>query len=496
MGSLTAGTTAVTAASNVQGGAWSASLASLYSAEAVPQVWKTWVKRYGNLSLMTDFLTIAGQTGVCKSRTLTTLEEGAFKRYITLAKPSAYTYGVDTGAAGASITIKPATTDFDSNSANGLLRLYDVIEIPGAYQTANEPRLYWVSAVGSGTDGTYGVEYTCIPLSNSGAAGTLTQAQIGTAVPVGTKIAIVTRAEIIGSSATRGITVGSYSRTHSTQIFRERVQFEGGQQAIQRYADDMQGVDWDSQLGRAILYAKRNMDITKDGAMFFGEKNTNTSNLVGTSVAGGSNAVPTWTGVRSALELYSGVQNYSTAYTFDDLYDIKDMLLAAGVHGQDVLFGVGPNLYRQMEKAGLEQIQQFSKTDLVQKFEDLGIIFKRFIANGIGFLFKGFDTLGDPQRYGADTSLSSFGFIIPMDLVNVKGRVDGVEGTLKMNHLSLLNFNNNSEDRGLIIANVAGLNGLGYPAVTGDDVTNIYMLSEQMLVPVQFDQCIKVEKAA
>ena len=312
---LSVGNTNATATSNNFSGAWSAGLNTIFSAENIPQVWPVINKRFGPLFYMTDFLNMAGQTGVCKARSVTTLEEGATKRFFTQSAQ------ISTGGAGADITITPTTaTDYDSNGVNGRIKIGQDISIPGVYQASGEPRMYRVRVVATGTDGTAGATYTCTPWSNAATSGYLAAAQITTAIPAGTKLAITSRADGIGSASPTGDTDGLLSRTHGTRIIRKSFQMEGGYNAIARYSDNASGeIDWNSAIGRALLIAKRRFDLDWDGAIYTGEANDNATQVT-TSAFGGSNKVPSFNGLRSWLEIAGGKQNYSSSYSFDDLY--------------------------------------------------------------------------------------------------------------------------------------------------------------------------------
>jgi len=155
-------------------GGYDVDVASLYDIDFPPQVFPQIYKRYGKGAYgFMDFLEMSGQTIDITNDIMKLLEEPSIRVPIELADDGSGV-GIPITAAGVSIDIKLAATDYDSNG-NGPLRIFDNIYVPPIYFSGATIDLqYWVkSKTGTGA----ATVYTLEPLNDT--------TEITSAVPIG-----------------------------------------------------------------------------------------------------------------------------------------------------------------------------------------------------------------------------------------------------------------------------------------------------------------------
>lgn len=472
-------TTAV--GSNVHGGSWSKAAQDLFTLELEPQVFKQLFQQDGGGYKMLDFMDACGYVGTVSARSLTILEEGVPDRVVTLGA------NVSTGAAGADFTFTLAAGDYDANG-NSILRDGDEIVVPGAYQTGGEDRNYRVTR--SGSAGAY--TYTAKPFIRAGT--NVAAARIGTLIPAGTELIIISNAHGIGTGQPEGKTDGLYSYSFLTKIIKDAYALEGGQQSLARYTDNMAGVDWSSQDARAYLQMIFSHRSKIDGAIFKSEENDNTT-LTATSNFGGTHAIPSFVGIWDSFVRRAQQLNFVTNPTWDDVADLRVALLSQGVTSPDVAWLVGHKLNRDLEDLGLDVIKEFSGgTDLTKGMEKVGTAFKAFTRNGLNIVLSELASLSNPRKLGnASYTFAESGLVIPTNQVSVTNAVTGSK--VKLNHFMKLDYAGNGENRGMMVGTVAGVNGMGEPFQNQYDGKNVYVASEFMIASAATNQCVLTRPA-
>lgn len=457
---------------------YTSSWASIYSIQFPEEIWKEWFQQYGKGFKILDFLNMTGRSGASvANRTFYHFEDGAPDKVINIESAIAI------GAANATISFQIETGDYVGDATNGYyapLREHDSVLIPAAYQTQGEDRLYVVTSIGGATNN---LVFTCTPLS--------TDSQIGTEVPASTELMIGPTFFAAGTGQPDPKAIGTYRRSHSTQISKESCGFEGGQIARRTYDEVVTKGGRPGLFDRGLVETEFRLDSQIDKALFIGEVNANTANLTQTSNFGGTNARLGTQGLWNWQRDLAQTKNYTDTFSMDDFDDIKPLLQSQGVIDATVLFGYGSTLGLQVENGVLEGMKEWSGgTDLFMN-NNFGVAVKSVTKNGVNFVCKELASFANPNLLGNDSyTFSTSGFMIPISDVPVR-LGDNMEKTSVPN-LSIAYYNHNGEDRTRIIGTVAGLNGLGYDIKNEYDGTRVYMLSEFALFAANVNQHVQV----
>jgi hypothetical protein len=478
------------ATSYLHSGAWTQAWQSIYSFELVPQIWKEVFYIYGNSFDLFEFLNLMGNTMNIKGRNLKIFEQAAIEKPITLADIGTGV-GIATGAAGATISFKISTADYDTNN-NPPLRVGDSILIPRAYQTNTAKEYeYRVMSV-SGTTNT--LTFVAMPFNKAGTS--FTAAQIATAVPIGTKLAVTRDSYGTGTRQPSGTTYGSLQRTFYSGINKETFALEGGMLAQENYLDYALKGGGSGLYNRAFLQAEFLLNKKINHSLWTGEFNDNTS-LVDTNKYNESVAILASRGLLEWMQLLAQKQNYFDKYEVADLDDIKPLMINNGVTAQDVLFGVGDLLYRDIENGAYDFIKEFSKTDIMTKINEVGVEFKGIRKQSFRYLVKEFANLSNPNTYGLSSYndvFRSMGFMIPMG--ENKVMIGDEQQPAKLGNLMLGYLNDKGENRQRVMGVVNGMSGQSAPVMNDYDAIEGYMLSENMLVATKVNQMVLINKTA
>jgi hypothetical protein len=468
-------------------GNYTSTWASLYSISFPPEIYQEWFQRYGEGFKILDFLRMFGRTQTVANRVFYHFEDAAEQRVCTLADNGSGD-GIDTGGAGVTRTIKLAASDYDASS-NGPLREHFTVLIPKAYQHADvgKDRWYIVTATsGSGS----ATEYTLTPTDDD--------ARIGTAVPVGTEILIGPSHFAAGTGQPDGMAVGTYRRTHNTHIVKEAVGFEGGQIAQRSYREQISQAKLKNGgtglFDKGTVETEFRLDDQIDSALFIGEENDNTSVLVQTSQAGGSNARTGTKGIWNWQTELAQSLSYIDDFDMDYFDQVKPLLQSQGVVDTTVLFCYGTNLGLKVENGVLEALKEWSGGTDLTKGNMFGVNFKSVMKNGVNFLCKELASFANPNKLGnASYQFADAGMMIPVGYSTVSNEMNGAKQTVP--NISICFYNHNGEDRTRIVGTVAGMNGMGYQIVDQYDRTNVYMLSEFATFAANVNQHIQITKS-
>jgi hypothetical protein len=451
---------------------------TIYDAMLKPQIFGELIDLYGKGLGIFDMIHFAGNTIDVKGHKQTVWSQGAIQKPITLLGTIA------TGSAGADITFKIATAEYDTNYKT-FLSVNDAILIPEEWMgtTSNGPAKYQVvSKSGSTND----ITYTAKPF--------LSAYQVTIAVPTTTKLMVTGGNYAPGSQGASAKSRGWYSQDYYTALKRRAFSIEGGQQSDERWQDKLKN-GASGMFSKASIEADFLMTADLNDELFLGEEPTNAT-LTMDNREGDSNALYGTKGIWRHLDTDGGSQEYSDLYEIADFDDIKDMFRSQGVINQAALFAVGSGLNQMIENSGLDFLKEFSGgTDLMKNMDEVGIQFKKIKKNSILFSLVELATFDNPQTYG----LSSYdwknrGFIVPNEFGQAKLGDMGSE-TVTLSNLTLGHKNHNGEDRTRVSGILGGVNGMGYRFVdTYDDVRG-ELLTECMLIATKRNQMIKVTKA-
>jgi len=453
---------------------WGTGWVSKNSAIVKPEYRKQLYEKWGKGIGMADFYRMAGRTEDVPNQTIYIVQKEAPLATVT-------TLGaISTGDAGAGISFKIATTDYDT-SYNCPLRAGDEVLIPTAYQYVGcrIPRAYRVMSIsGSTNDKTF----ACEPFAE--AATYVTDSQIVTAVPTGTELAVTTNSFAVGTGQPAGMTDDFTTMTFKPRIVKESSDIEGGQVAQSFYeASGFEATK--GLLNAATMQMEFGLDVKENRAFSFGEWSDNTA-LIQTAESTASNSIVTGGGLWPHADKYAQIKSYSGTFVIDDLYDVKYLQEAQGLVGTDNLLIVGPQLCIDVEKAALDYINQFSGgTDLLNKAkQELGVDITAFRVTGRTFYMFEPAELKDPTGVGININgtytyeYPNMGLVVP----NTKATVTrNGRANVTMDNVVLGYVNHNGENRRRILkwkVGVHGYEGFGNQVASDYDGIHAYMLSQ------------------
>jgi hypothetical protein len=446
---------------------------------------------YGDGVRIFDWLTAAGSVENVPNAEIKHIEEFAPMRAIKIKS------AIATGAAGADITVVLDAVNFDTDGYNPT-RVGFTILIPASNQplTVNNSREYRIMSRSTAT--LTNDTLVCRPLSGDG--NTQTASQITTAVAAGTWLQIGPSSYAPGTGQPEGRTDSYSTITHKARIYKETLGIEGGQVA-QQFREAMMMNGQKGLVNKGIFKLEFDHDKQIDQGICYSEENDNSS-LTQTSTFGGTPAIKsgkglfTWADEKAQKVYYTGSYNYSD-------FDInKQLFESQGVTSTAANYYVGPELWLQLENAGLDQIREYSGGtelyDKVQKY--LGIDIKIHKKAGITYMIQEVKSFANPNTYGINVSdaytyeYPKAGLIIPNGKKTL--RDFGGKKDYSIENLALGYVNNNGEDRTRILKVKPGVSGVIDSMVVADDKDGyfFYLLTEMMTLVHNANQFIYVRE--
>jgi len=465
--------------SNTVAAGYNKNFNTIYDAMLKPQVFGELIDLYGKGLGIFDMLYFAGNVVDVKGHKQTVWSQGAIQKPITLLGTIA------TGAAGADITFKIATAEYDANYKT-FLSVNDAILIPEDYMgsTSSGPAKYQVTATSGSTND---ITYTASPF--------LSTYQVTTAVPTATKLMVTGGNYAPGSQGASRKSRGWYSADFYTAIKRAAFLIEGSIQSDERWQDLLKNGET-GMFSKASVEADFLLNSFINDELFLGEVPTNTG-LTMANRESDDNAIYGTKGYWRHLKDGGCWQEYTDSYEIADFDDVKEVFRSQGVVNQAALFGVGSGLNQDIENAGLDFLKEYSGgTDLMRNMDEVGIKFRKVLKNSILFSIVELVSFDNPQTYGLSAyDWKNSGFIIPNEYGTVKMGDENSE-SISMSNLTLGHKNYNGEDRTRVSGVLGGVNGMGYRFVdTYDDVRG-ELLAEFMLIATKLNQMIGVTKAS
>jgi hypothetical protein len=184
----------------------------------------------------------------------------------------------------------------------------------------------------------------------------------------------------------------------------------------------------------------------------------------------------------------------------DQFDQIKFLYASQGVMSGSGMYCMGQELNLSIENAQLPFIKEYSGgTDLYTNMKTVGFNVREIFKNGFKSYLIPIPEFSNPTTYAADGfNFETLGLMFPdskvtatLNSYNQGGMsVDGYKKSVS--HVSLGYLNYNGEDRRLIVANKAGVNGKGIPVSDDWDDNSVYMLSEMMSIFLALNQTILV----
>ena len=468
------GTLAAPKSGLAQGG-YTTSWRTTYQSETLsPQTYGELIQLYGDIVRLYDFLAWSKRTTDVAGRLITVFEEGAITDTVDLSVATAV------GIAGADITIVSA-------KSSGRIG-FDVL-IPAKYTNQEIAVPYKIT----NKTGTGPYTYTASPWNST--------FQITTEIPIGQKLAVGASSWAPGTAQPASMRRGWYSHTHKPRIMKETLSIEGGQQALQEWAELAQARDGSTLMSRSLNETEFRLRIQQSDYLLNGQPNNNS--FVGSNEDGESNTVLSDYGLIPGMYASSQRQYYTGNYNKDNFDVVKFLLAAQGVGTGVVDYLFGQELGLGIENSGLEFVREFSGGTNLKDMQSVGFVMKQFTKNGIVFNLTEIPEFSNPLAYGADGyNYETMGMIFPnakvttsMNFYDSSGMSMGASQKKALNHVTLGYLNNNGENRRLIVGDAAGVNGLGYKFTNAYDKATWYFLCEQVNFLLALNQAILVLKS-
>jgi len=440
-----------------------------------PQTYGELVQLYGQGLRTFDIWMWAKRYIDISTKTMTVLEEGHFWDTIDL------NLAVAVNAAGNNITLR---------SLKGGGRVGFVVHIPAQYlANTNVPQSYRIS---TRTYAAPNYTYTCEPL--------LGTEQVTTEIPVGQKIVVGGSMFAAGSQQPTGLVNDYYSHTHTTRILKETFHTEGGQNALKEWEDLAQSSYGSKLQMRNMVKTQLQLRHQINDAVLMGYPND--SAITQNNRHGEANAVLGDYGLIPSMYTDSMIQNYTGSYTEDYFDQLKFLFASQGITGGTGLFLLGQELGLSIENSGMKFVREYSGgTDLYDKLKGIGFGIKEVFKNNFKTYLTEVQEFNNPTTYAADGyNFESMGMIFPDS--KVTATLNGFDASgmsvggkkVALNHLTIGYLNYGGENRKMIVANKAGVNGMGIPASDDYDDMSLYMLVEMMTILLALNQTILVLK--
>lgn len=323
--------------------------------------------------------------------------------------------------------------------------------------------------------------------------------EISVAIPVGSSLITGASGFAPGTQQPPPVKRDWFEHFQTTRILKETVVLEGGQQALEEWAELSQAKDGSTLRSRALNEAEFRLRVQMNDYMLNGQKNTN--GLTGDNKFGETNPVLSDDGLLQRMALGSMIQYYTGVYSKDNFDVIKFLLASQGVGKGLVDYYFGQELGLGIENSGLQFLNEFSGgTDLYSRLEEVGFSMKYFKKNGITSCLCELQEFSNPVMYGTSGyNYETLGIIAPNAKVTATlnerdaiGNSMGAAERRPLNNLTLGYLSNRGEDRKMILTDQSGVNGMGLKTTEDWDQAAWYLLTEMCVFVLAENQLILV----
>lgn len=301
-----------------------------------------------------------------------------------------------------------------------------------------------------------------------------------------------------GTAATTPTHVSYQKFTYYTEVLKDALGYENAEFAREKYVE-YEGLGlYNSEITRMDM----NLDAAMEAKILFGQQNTNTSNIVGTSLATNKSVVvPTtvglwdWIGSRGSAITF----NNSTDFTIEHFYQIAEYAETVGLPASTWLFDAGGTLLRRVEKSCKAYITN-SAGSLNEMFtpeadggkKDLTVGFKHITIGGQTIVLKPNYIMNNPYLFGISAlGIKDAAFLYQLGTVR-----DGKTGEMIPNIGLMYRGLGQYNDRKRAIAPFIGMGGpkgaIGGPVLLEGDVTKVHALVDFGLVALEMWRAMKV----
>lgn len=461
---------------NVRGGVSSSTWRFINEEETLkPQTYGQLVQLHGNGLRTFDAWMWAKRYIDISTRKMQVIEEGHFWDTLDLST------AITPGAAEADITIV---------SAKGIGRVGFVVHIPARYMTNTAiAQSYRIKSktYDSGTQ-----LYTYV------AEALLEDQQVAVEVPIGQKLIVGGSQYAAGSRQPEGLVNDYYLHEHSTRILKETFHIEGGQVALEEWAD-LKGSSYGSGL-RARQLIKTQLQLRHQINDFVLMGYPNQLEIAETTRHSETNQVLGDYGLIPGMYNDAMKQYYTGAYTEDNFDSLKFLFASQGITGSSAMFMQGQELGLSVENSGMRFIKEYSGgSDMYDKLKGIGFGIKEVFKNNFKTYLTEVQEFNNPVTYAANGyNFESMGMIFPDS--KVTATLNGFDPSgmasagkkVSLNHMTMGYLNYGGENRKLVVGNKAGINGMGIPFSDDYDDVSTYMLTEVMLILLALNQTVLV----
>ena len=438
-----------------------------------PQTYGKLVQLYGQGLRVFDAWMWAGRTMDISTRDMMAITEGHFWDTIDLASV---------------IAINNVGDDIVLVSTKGIGRVGFVVHIPARYCAGtNISQSYRIH---TRTYAAPNYTYTCTPL--------LDTQQIDVQVPVSQKLIVGGSMFAAGTGQPTGLVRDFWHDHFTTRILKETFHEEGGQNALEEWADLKSSSYGSSMHARNLISTQLQLRHQINDAVLMGYPNTN--GIQQNNRWGEANDVLGFYGLIPSMYNDAMKQYYTATYSEDNFDVLKFLFASQGLTGTTGLFLLGQELGLSIENSGLSFIKEYSGgTDLYDKLQGIGFAIKEVFKNNFKTRLVEIPEFNNPVTYAANGyNFESMGMIFPDSKVTAV--MNGTNSTgvaqagkkVSLDHMTLGYLSYGGENRKLIVANKAGVNGMGIPTSDDWDDMSTYMLTEMMVILLALNQTILV----
>jgi hypothetical protein len=344
-------------------------------------------KQYGKGLYMRDFYRAKGQEIKIPSQDLNIIEERSEYRTIKIKN------AIASGAAGAAITVTLHADNYESTMQPLLAR--EKIRIPAQFLAKGQNNSAEYMSLVIGTQVTLPADtWTFYPLPG-------TNTQIAYTIPAGTELEIGSIGFAVGEGQPKGKQTVPVAYLYTSNLVKASVGIE--EQVLSQKNEPMEynGNMW--IINKLTAETERRLDRYEDIACHRGNKNQNTSVLVGaSSITGDNGIIKSGDGLTTLLDTYGMCNYYDTTFDLSHLDIVTDGFIANEIYTTDVSCYLGNVADKDISAMMRGYFQSYSKgSDLYDEVKNkLGVTPHVINWNGVNFYFQVVSTLSDVTAAG------------------------------------------------------------------------------------------------
>jgi len=347
-------------------------------------------------------------------------------------------------------------TDADGNHVAAPCQKDDVIMVPAQFLQSgeNQSAQYLVTAVAD--DALVGDKLTVAPLAG-------TNSKIDATIPAGTPMAIANNLYADGEGQPKGKNTFpvdysyKFATIKSTYALQEHVLAQ--KMIIPEYNGNRYLVN------KETARMERDLEIKEDWVFFTGQKNNNTSVLVGTGMDDQSSAKRSCDGMYTLMNDMSMNGYYDTSFGPEHLDATNDGFISQQVNAQSAAIYAGHSFYNGFCDLLNDHLREYSATDLYDPMKGmLGITPKVYNWKGVDYYIQPLQSLDRPSTTGLAVNgekiyeYSDMAMMIADNPITVVKFGDQVNASIPNVGIGYINYN--GENRGKVFGILKGMTNI------------------------------------